>query len=110
LVNYKFRDWLTHNNRATVTQQERADKANEVAQKLCSHEHWKVHSHGISREVAWSELGIKIDHPEDIPDFNRALRRFWALLYWVFETQPLTKIFISGQYSLFKSKVPVSQK
>jgi hypothetical protein len=110
LLKYKFRDWSTHSNGAVVTPQERADRANEVAQKLCSHEHWKVHSHGISREVAWNELRIKINHPEDIPDLERAIRRFWALLYWVFDNSALTKIFISSQYSLFKSRVPASQK
>ena len=110
LINFKFRDWPTHRNGASVTPQERADRANEVAQMLCSHEHWKVHSHGISREVAWNELKIKINHPEEVLGLERAIHRFWALLYWVFENSPLTKMFISSEYSLFKSKVPISQK
>ena len=110
LLEYKFRDWSQHKDGAVVTPQERADRANEVAKKLCSHEHWKVHSHGISREVAWNELKIEINHPEDVPDFEKAMRRFWALLYWVFDNTALLKLFISSQYSLFKSRVPASQK
>ena len=110
LLNYKFRDWTDHSNGVTVTPQERSDRARAVAKKLCSHEHWKVHSHGISREVLWNELRIKINHPENTPDFEKALRRFWALLYWVFENTPLAKVFISSQYSLFKTTVQPTQK
>lgn len=110
LLNYKFRDWTTHSNGAVVTPKEREDRANEVAQKLCSHEHWKIHSHGISRDVAWQELKLKINHPEDISGFERALRRFWALLYWIFENTPIMKIFISSNYSLLKLKVTPGQK
>ena len=110
LLNYKFRDWLKHSNGNDVTPQERYDRAMEVAQKLCSHEHWKVHSHGISREVALSELKIQISHPEDIQGFERAIHRFWALLYWAFENTAIMKIFISSQYSLFKSRLPTTQK
>jgi len=109
LLNHKFRDWQKHSNGESVTPQERSDRANKVANMLCSHEHWKVHSHGISREVAWNELKIKINHPEDVSGLERAIRRFWALLYWIFENSPTAKIFISSQYSLFKSR-PVSQK
>lgn len=104
LKHYKFRDWKVHGSDGTpVTPEQIAARAAEVADRLCSHEYWKVHSHGISREVAWTELKIKIEHPEDVPGFARALRRFWALLYWLFETQPLTKMFLSQQYTLFKT-------
>ena len=109
LKNYKFRDWIKHSNGTLVTVDERAVTAQEVADKLCSHEHWKVHSHGISRDIAWNELKIKINHPEDVPGLEKAIHRFWALLYWIFDNSPLMKIFISNQYALFKSKVPVSK-
>lgn len=110
LKKYKFRDWVTHANGTQVTPAERDARADEVARKLCSHEHWKVHSHGISREVAWNELKIKIGHPETIEGFERTIRRFWALLFWVFDHSTVAKIFISSQYSLFKSRGPTAQK
>jgi len=49
-----------------------------------------VHGHGISREVAWNELKIKIQLPEDVPGISRSIRRFWALLYWLYNSSPLT--------------------
>ncbi len=102
LNNYKFRDWTKHADGTIVTASERAKRAEEVANMLCSHEHWKVHSHGISRDVAWNELKIKISHPEDLPGFERSIRRFWALLFWMFDNSAIMKIFISNNYSLFK--------
>ncbi|MFC1970022.1 hypothetical protein ACFLVV_02260 [Chloroflexota bacterium] len=98
---YKFRDWI-HSNGKPATDAERATTAEKVANLLCSHEHWRTHSHGISRDVAHSELGLKINHPEDVPGLARTIRRFWALLYWLFDNSDIMKVFISGQYSLFK--------
>ena len=98
---YKFRDWV-HSNGTPATDAERAATADKVANLLCSHEHWRTHTHGISRDVAHSELGLKISHPEDVPGLERAVRRFWAILYWLFDNSDTMKVFISGQYSLFK--------
>ncbi|GAI32359.1 unnamed protein product, partial [marine sediment metagenome] len=104
LEEYKFRDWTNHEeNGNTVTQEEKVGRAKEIAHKLCSHEIWKTHSHGITREVAWEELKIKIDYPENIPGLERAIRRLWALLYWLFDSSQVAKIFLSNNYSLFKS-------
>lgn len=104
LEKHKFRDWVTHSDGRPVAPDDRTQRAKEVAGLLCSHEHWKVHSHGISRDVAWQELKIKIDHPETVPGFERAIRRLWTLLYWIFENTLVAKIYISSNYSLFKTK------
>lgn len=98
---YKFRDWI-HSDGTPATDAERATTADKVANLLCSHEHWRTHSHGISRDVADSELELKIGHPEDVPGLERAIRRFWALLYWLFDNSGIMKVFISNQYSIFK--------
>ncbi len=103
LENHKFRDWVAHSDGRPVTADERHARALEVAAKLCSHGVWKTHSHGISREVAWEELKIRIEHPESLPGLERAIRRTWALFYWLFENSPIYKVFISQGYSLFRS-------
>jgi hypothetical protein len=105
LEKYKFADWLTHHDGRVVTNQEKKDRALEIATKLCSHESWKVHSHGIFRDVAWNELKIKINHLESIPGLQRSVRRLWALFYWTFENTNLQKIFISEKYSLFRMQI-----
>jgi len=102
---YKFKG-LIHSDGTQATDVQRATKAEQVATLLCSHEHWRTHSHGISRDVADSELGLKICHPEDVPGFERAIHRFWAVLYFLFDNSDIMKVFISNQYSLFKKFRP----
>jgi hypothetical protein len=103
LEQFKFRDWLNHRDGRPVTPEERKSKAAWIAGELCRHDRWHVHSHGISRDAAWQELRIKIEHPETNPALHRAIRRLWALLYWSFDTQPLGKIMLTQGYSLFRN-------
>ena len=104
LENYKFKHWTSHSDGRPVTPAERRKRAIDAATKLCSHEVWKTHSHGISRDIAWHELRIKIGHPENVDGFERAIRRLWALLYWVFENSSIAKVFVSQDYSLFRAQ------
>jgi hypothetical protein len=71
---------------------------------LCDHSQWRVHSHGITRDVAQSVLKLRIDHPESIPQFERALRRLWALLHWLFEHTIAAKVVLSQHYALFRNR------
>lgn|GEM_PF-572650 len=106
LRDYKFRDWAKHSSTgAEVTIEDKNKRAAEIARQLCDHSIWKTHSRGITRDVAESVCRLKIDHPEDTPGLSPAIRRFWALLYWVFERHPIYKIFISENYSLFRSEL-----
>ena len=107
LKSYKFRDWVVHSTtRLPVTPEDRANRAKAVAETLCSHQQWRVHSHGISRNVAWEVVQLKIEHPEKVTGFQRAMRRLWALLYWMFEHGRIQKLLIGQHYSLFRG-VPV---
>ena len=85
-------------------------RAKEIAVKLCAHERWKVHSHGISRDVAWNELQLKIERPEDVPGLQRALRRLWTLLYWSFENTMVLKVYVSQNYAIFRNIAVVQQQ
>jgi hypothetical protein len=106
LEEYKFRDWHTHSSNGTaVTDADRKQRALDIAKQLCDHSIWKTHSRGITRDVAENVCRLKIIHPEDVDELNSAIRRFWALLYWMFERQPIYKLFISDNYSLFRSEM-----
>lgn len=104
LSKYKFKTWTNHSSTGNeVTEEEKKQRAKDIAQHLCDHSVWKTHARGISREVAWDLCRLKIAHSEESADFDRALRRFWALLYWVYGSTPVYKIFISKEYSIFRS-------
>ena len=103
LFNYKFRNWNRHTDGQEVTDDEKRKRAKEIADMLCSHAQWKTHSRGITREVAWNECKIKIKHTEEIQDFDRVIRRFWALAYWAFESTAVYKMFVSDNYCIFRN-------
>lgn len=104
LINYKFRDWNIHSDGTTqVSEDEKRQRAKEIAQFLCAHNQWKSHGHSISREVAWSECRLKITHSESIEGLDRAMRRMWALFYWIFENTSATKFFVSDNYSIIRN-------
>ena len=103
LYKYKFKTWKTHSsNGSPVTDKEKKTRAKEIANLLCNNSLWKTHRRGINREIAWDVCKLKILHPEDIEGLEKSIRRFWALLYWIFENSPLFKIIISENYSIFR--------
>lgn len=103
LLAYKFKTWDKHSSSgAKVTDEEKKQKALEIAQHLCSHKDWQAHDRGITRDEAWNDCRIKITHTESIEGLTRVFRRFWATCYWVFENTRIAKFFMSDSYSVFR--------
>lgn len=105
LYNYKFRDWNVHSDGRPVTDDEKKNRAKDIAVMLCDHSQWKTHSRGITRDVAWTECKIKIIHTESIENLDRAIRRFWAQMYWLFENTAIYKAFISDSYCILRNDI-----
>lgn len=103
LYNCKFKNWATHSDGRLVTDEDKTTRAKEIALMLCNHGQWKTHSRGITRDVAWTECRIKVTHSESVPGLDRAMRRFWALMYWIFENTPIAKGFVSDNYLIFRN-------
>jgi len=110
LLTYKFCNWSVHNNGNPVTENEKRKRAEEIAVRLCDHVVWKTYSRGITREVAWNICKIKVLHTESIAGLDRAIRRFWALLYWLFDHSAVYKIFISDNYAIFRKDSSLGTK
>lgn len=101
---YKFKNWIYHDNDPTkpVSQQERHDRANEIANKLCDHSLWLSHSSRISREMAVSDCKLKVMYPENINGLRRGIKRFWALMCITLENTSIKKVFASSNYIIFR--------
>lgn len=100
LASYKFRSWTAHRSTGQpVTEDDRRQRAQEVATQLSSHEQWKIHGHAISRAVAETEVRLLIDFPESVPGLERAMRRLWALIRYGFDRAPIAKMLFSQKYS-----------
>ena len=104
LNNYKFKTWTNHSSDGRiVTDDEKKKQAADIATFLCSHKEWKSHSRGITRKIVREECRIKILDTEEIEGLDRVIRRFWALMYWIFENTAIAKIFISNNYCIIRN-------
>ena len=110
LINYKFKTWINHSSTGEeVTDEDKKIRADEIASLLCNHSEWKSHGHAINRNVAWKKCRLKITHSETIEGLDRAMRRMWALFYWLFENTPMAKIFLSQHYCIIRNAVMNAQ-
>jgi hypothetical protein len=104
LHDYKFKSWTHHTTTGIgVTPEEKRARANEIAIQLCDNSIWKTHGRGITREVAWQGCKLKITHSESIEGLDRAIKRAWAIFYWLFENTSVYKTFVSQNYSLMRN-------
>jgi len=110
LNTYKFKTWTKHSSTGKpVSAEEKKNRANDIASLLCNHSEWKNHGHAITREAAWEVCQLKIKHAEDTDGLERAMRRMWALYYWIFENTPIAKIFVSSNYVIVRNDLPNGQ-
>lgn len=104
LINYKFKTWEQHSSTGVVvTDEDKKNRADSIASLLCDHSEWKSHGHAINRDVAWNKCRLKITHSESVEGLDRAMRRMWALFYWLFENTPMAKIFLSQNYCIIRN-------
>ena len=78
LVEYKFKDWSTHRTNGIgqeVTQQEKEDRAEQIAKDLANHKLWRSHGRNIDVNRL-TQLRIEIDNYSDDPDLTAAIRGY----------------------------------
>ncbi len=79
LVQYKFKDWLTHrtNNRgAPVTPEEKQARANEIANLLSSNAHWHSHGRMIGMNTLKEVCRLDIDDFGEDTSLQKAIRSY----------------------------------
>ena len=83
LSTYKFKDWDKHSSTGTpVTEEDKAQRAKEIAAALSDNERWHSHARMISRDTLVSDpkLRLKIEKLEDKPELLNALEEYFGLL------------------------------
>jgi hypothetical protein len=92
LAKYKFKAWTKHSSSGkSVTDQERADRADEIAEKLRDHGQWMTH--GRSIKIADLEaMKLKVHDYSKEPELFEAIRRYYILLQLTFQG-PAYKVF-----------------
>lgn len=61
LTQYKFKDWNQHSDGRAVTQQEKENRAVEIAELLSDNKKWNSHGYPIDIETLTTELKLKIE-------------------------------------------------
>ena len=86
LRRYKFSHWLNHKSTGVpVTEDERTECANRVADELCSHSRWL--SHGRSLKIDdLRTMGINVTDFGEQAELHDAIKRYHILLRMSFET------------------------
>ena len=105
LKTYKFRYWTNHSDGRPVTDEDRANRAHEIATQLCDNSLWLSHSSRITRDMASKICKLKIEYPEDTYGLSRAIKRFWALMQLTFENNSIAKVYATGDYFLFRNAI-----
>lgn len=92
LSTYKFKDWNTHRTGEPVTDDEKVQRAEEIAAVLSDNQRWHSHERVISRETlsTMPELRLKIEKFEDTPELSSAIEAYFGLLndYVIIEQLP----------------------
>ena len=76
LVKYKFKNWTHHSNNTCVTEEEKRQRAIEIAQELSDNNKWKSHGKGISI-AELSDLKLKIEDYSKEDDLRALIRDYY---------------------------------
>lgn len=86
LAEYKFKDWKVHSSTgAPVTDQEKVDRALQIADELCKHSNWLTHGRSIKINDL-EKLKLRITDYSKDPTLNEAITRYYTLLRMSFDT------------------------
>lgn len=81
LAKYKFKNWKqTATQKNPVTDEMRAQRAEEIARELNNTNRWHTHGHGISMEVLQRDLNLLINDYGETPELSSKIRNYSTLL------------------------------
>jgi len=110
LTNYKFKFWKTHSTTGKkVTNQEKEDRAEEIAKVLCDHGKWLTHGRSIKINDL-HEMGLKITDYSKEPDLYEAISRYYTLLKITFDTTSIYKIFETVDAQIYRYIKPIRDR
>lgn len=94
LVRYKFKDWDKHSSTGKpVTNDEKAQRAQEIAEALSDHKRWHSHGRMIGIRTLTEDLRLKIEDYTEQPDLKETIRRYSDLLLDCVQTRRIDHLF-----------------
>lgn len=106
LSKYKFKFWDKHSSTGLpVTEDEKKERAQEIAKTLCDHNRWLTHGRSITIEDL-TEMRLKITDYSKDPDLANAIRRYYTLLKMSFDKTSIYKIYETPTSQLYRFAIP----
>lgn len=100
---YKFKYWENHSSTGKpVTQQEKENQADVIANKLCKHSDWLTHGRSI-RISDLERMGLKIRNYGSEPELHEAIDRYFTLLRMTFDLTGIYKVFETCCSQIYQS-------
>ena len=80
LVQYKFKDWITHQTtNSPVTEKEKKERAEKIAHLLGDNSTWHSHGRHIGMKTLKNEVGLKIEDLGQTPELQKVIRDYHSL-------------------------------
>ena len=112
LALYKFKNWTQHSStREPVTDDDRRQRAEQIADQLCNHSHWLTHGRSIKLEDLRDMRLLVTDYAEQ-PQLAEAITRYYTLLQMTFSSN-LYKIYETPDSQVVKylaPQIPIPQQ
>ncbi len=103
LTKYKFKYWDKHSSTGKiVTQQEKKERAEEIASKLCKHSDWLTHGRSI-RINDFQKMRLQVYDYSKNPELNDAIERYFTLLRMTFDLTGIYKVFETYYSQIYQS-------
>ena len=105
LARYKFRQWKEHSSTGRpVTDDEKKQRASEIAKELCNHSRWLTHNKSI-RIDDLQVMRLRVTDYSENKDLGDAVRRYHTLLQMTFDTN-MYKLFETPDSQIYRFLVP----
>lgn len=105
LARYKFKNWTIHSSTgAAVTEQDREDRADEIAKKLCDHRRWLTHGRSLKIHDL-EEMKLKITDFSADKKLAEPIQRYHTLLQMTFATN-VYKVFETPTSQIYRFVAP----
>jgi len=102
LVTYKFRNWTIHSSNGNpVTDDERRERAQEIAKALCDHQRWLSHGRPI-KLADLQQLRLHITDYGQTPDLQTEIWALWVNIHFAFSTSNIYKTYESETADVIK--------
>jgi len=106
LKNYKFKFWKKHASSGNaVTEEEKEQRAKEIAEKLCNHGEWLTHGRSIKIEDL-EGMRLKVQDYRQATELYDAISRYYTLLKMTFDSTNIFKLYETIESQIYRFPTP----